>query len=83
MPPVIVTFKLVLLPEQIEFVPLSTELVALGCTVTVGVPDRPVLVQVFASVTDTKLYVVFVVGLTGMFDPLVYPFTVKLLVPSL
>ena len=69
-PPVIVTFKFVLLPEQIVAVPLNTDEVALGLTVTTALPDNPALAHPFASVTDTRVNVLVTAGLTEMFDPL-------------
>jgi hypothetical protein len=67
---VIVTTRFVLLPEHIVAVPLSTELVALGLTVTTALPNKPALGQLFASVTDTNVYVFVDAGLTEMFAPL-------------
>ena len=69
-PPVIVTTRLVLLPEQIVAVPLITEAVAAWFTVTIALPDNPALAHPFASVTDTRLYVVVLAGLTEIFEPL-------------
>jgi hypothetical protein len=69
-PPVIVTTKFALLPEHTVAVPLNTELVAGIPTVTVALPDKPALGQLFASVTDTNVYVFVDAGLTEMFAPL-------------
>jgi hypothetical protein len=67
---VIVTTRFVLLPEQTVAVPLNTELVALGLTVTTALPDKPALGHPFAPVTDTNVYVFVDAGLTEMFAPL-------------
>ena len=66
-----VTFKFVLVPEQIVAVPLNTDAVAGLLTVTTALPDNPELGQPLASVTETKLYVVVTPGLTGILVPLV------------
>ena len=66
-----VTTRFVLEPEQIVAVPLNTDAVDVGFTVTVGVPLKPVPAQPLASTTLTKLYEVVVAGLTGILFPLV------------
>ncbi len=61
-----VTVKLALDPLQILVVPAKTAVVGREFTVTSGVPLGVVAVQLFASVTDVKVYVVFDDGDTEM-----------------
>jgi hypothetical protein len=65
-----VTMRFVEPPEQIAFVPLNTALVGLGFTVTVAVPFIAWAGHPFASVTDTRLYVVVAAGPTDIALPL-------------
>ncbi len=54
-----VTVKLALEPLQILVVPAKTAVVGRAFTVTTADPLGVVAVQLFASVTDVKVYVVF------------------------
>ena len=59
-----VTVKFALDPLQILVVPAKTAVVGLEFTVTTADPLGEVATQLFASVTDVKVYVVLVVGET-------------------
>ena len=61
-----VTVKFALDPLQILVVPAKTAVDGRAFTVTSGVPLGVVAVHPFASVTDVKVYVVFVIGDTEM-----------------
>ena len=81
-----VNVSVTLLPEHIVVVPLMLA-VGKGFTVTMALPVilgfGAVTLQVVAtSVTLTIVYVVFAVGLTLTVAPLLIPFALKFVVPS-
>ena len=78
-----VTFKFVDDPLQMVALPESAEAEAGVFTVTAAEPLNPPEVQLFASVTLTKVYVLFAAGDTEILLPDVYPFTVVFDPPSL
>mgnify|MGYP006949118836 CR=1 FL=1 len=63
------TLKLVDVPLHIVAVPESTDEVGPAFTVTTAEPLLPEPAHPLAPVTDTKVYVVLVVGLTEMLAP--------------
>ena len=68
-PPVMATLKLVDVPLQIDAVPEITEAVGPAFTVTTADPLFPVPAHPLAPVTETRVYVFVLVGLTEILDP--------------
>ena len=54
-PLVMITDRLVLPPKHMELVPLITDAVEVGLTVTVAVPLRPDPLHPLSSTTETKV----------------------------